>query len=217
MGSYSNRKKGAKGSTSELHEDRTGIAAVIMVCIVCLAVIVAIIMSVVNYTRSVSDTTHAMASVASLQKSYKSIKPQTTTSQAERIDLGGAEKKLSVKYAELVRYLYGGLKSEKDFERNSDVIETWFSPGGVDKIKQSVLFQNGKEYLPVATKNEDVYVTFGSVNYVTSIVTVTIYTTYKTNKSAYSTGQGQALITLWYDVKRNITGNLTVQSSAVSD
>lgn len=213
----SNRKRGAKDSASELHEDRTGIVAIIMVCIVCLAVIVAIIMSIVNYTRTASDTAQAMSSAAALKKSYKNIKPQTTTSKAAKIDLGGAEKKLSVKYAELAKFLYGGLKSEQDFNRNSDLLETWFSPGGMDLLKQSVLFKNGNEYLPVAVKNEDVYVTFSSVNYVTSMITVTIYTTYKTNKSAYSTGQGQTLITLWYDIKNNITSNLKVQSSAVAD
>lgn len=212
MGKYSKRK--ANKIEPDIGDNAGGIA-VVLVSIVCLVVIIAIAMSIKNFMDTSKSINNEISTTASLEKTYKSIKPQTSVSKAAKLDLEGTEKKLTANYTKLVTYLYGGLKSSDDFTKNQEEIEKWFSPAGVEKLKTETLFESQGKTKPVATKNESIYVTFGSINYVDSIVKVTIYTTYKADKDAFDSGEGQALITFWYDIENKMPSNLKVRSSQI--
>lgn len=212
MGKYSKRK------SNKIESDignNTGVIAIVLISIVCLVVMIAIAMSIKNYMDTSKSIKNEISTTASLEKTYKSIKSQTTVSKATKLDLKGTEKKLTADYAKLVTYLFGGLKSSNDFFKNQEEIEKWFSPAGVEKLKTETLFESQGKTKPVAAKNESIYVTFGSINYVDSILKVTIYATYKSDKDAFDSGEGQTMLTFWYDIENKTPSNLKVRSSQI--
>lgn len=199
----------------EYPASRTGSLLIVATSLLIAIVFIGIGLSSVNLTSSHNQLIAEQKQTESYEKQLNSIKPQTSTIKASKLDLESTEKNLTSKYTKLVAYLYGGMNSASGFEDNQKVFENWFSPAGADAIKKDVIAQNGNKKVVLATKNNGVYVTFGKINYVDSTIPVLIYTTYETNSDGTATSQGQTIIKLTFDIKKQISWNATVTSTAI--
>lgn len=211
MGKYSKRK---------LEQEEEPVVHSSSIAVIILSVIVGLIflsigLSIYNYTQSFGKISSAQVTQTSLKKKYSNLKPQITEKSASKLDLEGQEKELTKIYKTLVSYAYGDMKKPDDFAKNKQEFEDWFSPVGAETIKKDVVLKSGNKQTLLAKKNLKTYVGFGSPSNVTTIVKVTIYTTYDISDGVGNYSQGQTLITLDYDLSRKLPLNTKVRSMAV--